>query len=387
MKHFILRISWLIVLAFSLAPQAAAQSYYQRELKGYDDGITQKWEARVTGGLEYGSFDDLALLLDVGAGYNFTPNVYVGLSTGMYPYFGVVKYLPSCVHIPILADVTLRYNKLDEHWSYFWQMRTGCLLPVERETINDNGDPYTRRPYVVFEAGPGLTLRPSRALDVNMSVGASFDFARTDDWKPKPLNHNQRFLYARVGFSFRGKPTSPTRTEMIAEQRKVIEQRHKEYEEAWRAKQQQEDEERRIESEARAEQRRYQDAAGEQPALQLGRGDEAKMEFFCHVTPAMVSDGASLSNDLIRLATLAVNKEVTSIVVLGLDPNARTEELADAVVRIENADKVSAYLSKRYVISHNLLSTVFSGFEESSDPKSRPSGAIATIMVQRAEVK
>lgn len=352
--------------------------------RGYDDGIHQKWEYRLMGGFSVGSYNDEALLFEAGVGYNFTSNVYLGAVAGVYPYFGVIDRLESCPFVPLLADLTLRSNPYSDRWSPFFEFRAGALLPMSWSGTLENGDTYDRQPYVTFELCPGINFRPVRNVDLRLSAGYALAIPGDDGYEPENLNHIQHSLQVRLGIGFRGRPSSPTRMAMIQESERVFAERQREYRERWEEQKARTEEEHRKEAEARAERRRQREQGGATSVLPTAiLSSQGKMEFFCHVQPGTVAEGALLNNDLIRLATLVASKEVSSIVVFGYDPEAASQGNTDVIRANNNAEKVRSYLNKRYVIDRNILSTALSGFEDVLHSESRPSGTIATILIEK----
>lgn len=368
---------------------ASAQSHILKNPAGYDDGVAERAEFRVSLGSQCGSPFDKAILFDLGGGYNIDDNLYIGLSTGVYPYFGALNRVESDAVIPMMADFSCRLNNLAESWSPFVQIRGGYLAHMKPSTFfPDTSEPYTRKGYTAFEIGGGACYRILRNVDLRMSLNYALAIPGKDDYEPAQ-NCTEHLLQARVGFGFRGKPKSPTRSEMLEEVAKKNAERQQEYEKYWAEKAAQEEAERQKEEEERAERRRQREANG-QNSLAESLGLTANMpsvEFFCHVTESMVTEGASLENKLINLASLAAGKQVVSIVILGITPNENSLDASNVIDANRQADKVKNYLNKRYVIDKNLMTTAFSGFEEKCSKETRPKNAIATIMIEKVGEK
>lgn len=377
-------ISLLTIGVVCVSQLTFAQSRKRRTPAGYDDGIAKKWEMRFALGGQNGTKKDKAVLLDMGFGYNLNSNLYMGLSTGLYPKFGVVDGLKSDNVIPVMADLTFRVNPESDHWSPFFQVRGGYMMHTKtNDYLEKECLPYERKGYTAFEFGPGLCFRILRNIDLRMSLDYAVAVPGDDGFDPA-RNSTEYLFQARLGMSFRGKPKSGTRSEMRAEAaRKAAEEQHRRDEE-WAAQQKAEAEEARLREEAaREERRRRREAAAQQTAQMFSASsNEAPVEFYCHVTSAMV-DSEGLDNQLVKLAALAAGKSVQTIVVLGYSNKPNSTDASDVIEASSRADKVKNYLNKRYVISKNLITTAFSGFEEHSSPNTRPNDAIATIMIQK----
>lgn len=369
---------------FGCVQAAMAQHRKPRTPKGFDNGIENKWEFRVSAGGSIGSFDDKAILIDAGFGYNFGSNVYLGVASGAFPYFSAIDKMPSITYVPLMLDATFRHNPYNDRWSPFLQLRGGYLFPTESSYLMKGDINYDRPGYTSFEISPGISFRPVRNIDLFLSMGYAVAVPGDDGLDPA-LAQTEHLLQTRLGLGFRGKPKSPTRTVMIEENARIQAQRQQEYEEQWAKQKAQEEEERRKADEERAERRRQRQSSGVDDSLlsALGLASQTSVEFFCHVTPAMVEEGASLENKLIQLASLAAGKSVSSIVILGYSAAGESQDASNVIEANNNADKVRAYLIKRYVIDRNLISTAFNGFEASSSSDTRPKGAIATIMIQK----
>lgn len=370
-NHTYSLIAMLLITA--LAP-LTAQTYNKVK---YDDGITHKMEFRFTGGTQIGTKHDIAALADLGLGYNFTNSFYFGLSSGYYAQFGVVDGLKAGGMIPILADATYRFNNKNERWSTFLQFRGGYLAPVPASDVLENGpkvgETYNRTGYTVLDAGVGIYARPLRNVDLKLSIHYCYAMAGDDNWG---YNCDEHLVQIRAGLNLRGKTRTASRSELKAEaNRQLAEQRRLEHEKA-----QAEAAARRAEAERRAEEdRAARRAQREATASSVTSSlvQEIPVEFFCHITPAML-EGNSLDNDLIKLATLATGKQLTSIIILGY-----TDQKDDVVKAIHNADDVRKHLAKRYYIDRSLISTSYTGFDDIIKNHAKPKGAIATIIIQK----
>lgn len=389
--------NFISLLAAGLLCQAelsVAQSGYYRMPVNYDDGIGNKWEFRAGLGGSYGTRGDLAALVDIGLGYNIGSNVYLGIATGAYPMFGVVDDLKADVVLPLMGDLTVRFNSSNEKLSFFLEGRGGVLVhsrPTSYLEIDAPDNKYERQPYMTIEVGPGLDIRVSRNIDLRLSVGYAYANPTDDGWVPA-RNYTEHSVQARVGMAFRSQPRTASRSVLRDE---AIRQERERQMQQYLAEQQAEEEAalRRAEQD-REERRRRREEMNQAMEQQGGMDPMAGMavqntnayEFFFHVTPKMVADGAGLENKLIQLASLAAGKHLSSIVVMGYAP-ASPDGSPNVVDAMAEATKVINYLNKRYVIDKTLFSSAFNGFEASSGASTKPKDAIATIMIQRVNEK
>lgn len=359
---------------------AFPQSYRHRTPKGFDNGITEKWELRADIGAQV---SDIAGLIDIGVGYNVNENIYLGLASGAYPKYGAAGEIESVTHFPVMADFTYRYNPPTDNWSFFAFFRGGYIMPSKTEAFFKNSKPYERQGYTAFEFGPGYALRLQRNIDLRFSMNYALAIPGDDGFDPA-VNHTEHLFQMRVGMAFRGKPKSGTRAEMIAEANRKAEEERRRYDEEWAAKQKAEEEEyRRRTEEEREERRRRREESTQRAVESLSvTANEMPFEFFCHITPDMVENN-TIDNKLVQLASMAAGKTVSTIVVLGLAPGTDSADASSIVTAIQNSDKVKNYLYKRYVISRDLVTTFTSGFETNSGKDSRPKEAIATIIIQK----
>lgn len=377
-------ISFVLFLFLGL-PQLLLAQHRASYLAGYDDGISGKWEVRIDLGGLYGTKSDMAAIVDLGGGYNINSNLYFGLATGIFPGFGVVDYLKSDAVIPLLADVTGRLNTDAETFSTFLQLRGGYLLHTNSSDYLERGEGselYERKGYAVFEVNPGFYLRIRRNIDLRMSMGYTLAVPGNDGHSPS-LNCTEHLFNARVGINYRGTPTTGSRAELKAEASRIArEESERQYNERMAQQRARDEEARRKASEAREQRRREREGIAlpvhEEVTQSSAVPEEVPVEFYCHVTPAMIDEN-TYDKLLVQLAGLAASKSVSSIVVLGCS-NPGSTDVTEAITRAETVYNI---LSRRYVINKDLLSSVTYGFESSSSPSTRPKDAIATIMIHR----
>ena len=201
----------------------------QEEIAGvkYDDGIAKKWELKI-GGAAFTDFTNEtpkqgklkgseAWGIDAGIGYNFTSNWFLGLNSGFYDSWGGVKGLDKGSNvIPALADVVYRWNLgTKEKWSIFLEGRGGYLFSLEND-YKYLGKDREVNGYYYADAQAGVYYRIRRNIDLKLSAGWGYAWNRNDDIDPI-ITHNEHPFSARVGFNFRGKPTTASRAELLEE--------------------------------------------------------------------------------------------------------------------------------------------------------------------------
>lgn len=201
----------------------------QEEIAGvkYDDGIAKKWELKFDGGYtndfrdwtndEKGLTGNESWGVGVGIGYNFTSNWFVGLNSGYYGGWGISQAVKDNFDvIPALLDVVYRWNLgTKEKWSIFLEGRGGYLFSLEDDTKFLGKDREVNG-YYYADAQGGVYYRIRRNIDLKLAAGWGYGWNRKDDIDPA-IGFNQHPFSARVGFNFRGKPTTASRAELLEE--------------------------------------------------------------------------------------------------------------------------------------------------------------------------
>lgn len=201
----------------------------QEEIAGvkYDDGIAKKWEFKFDGG--YGNdfrdvkIDERGLTgndiwgVGVGVGYNFTSNWFLGLNSGFYGSFGTVRGQKDGSNvIPALLDVVYRWNLgTAEKWSIFLEGRGGYLFSLN-DDVNWNKQNHEVNGYYYGDAQAGVYYRIRRNIDLKLAAGWGYAYARNEDPEPSVIRNEHPFT-ARVGFNFRGKPSTLSRAALLEE--------------------------------------------------------------------------------------------------------------------------------------------------------------------------
>ena len=198
----------------------------QEEIAGvkYDDGIAKKWEFKFDGGYTNnfvsgggkGLRGNDGWAAQVGVGYNFTSNFFLGLNSGYFGSWGVVKSLEDYNVVPLLADAVYRWNLgTAEKWSVFLEGRGGYLFGFE-DDINYLGKNREVGNYIYADAQGGVYYRIRRNIDLKLALGWGYAWYQHDDIDPI-ISKNEHPFTARVGFNFRGKPTTASRAELLEE--------------------------------------------------------------------------------------------------------------------------------------------------------------------------
>ena len=200
----------------------------QEEIAGvkYDDGIAKKWEFKIDGGYNNDFVSenyDNGLIegsegwnANVGVGYNFTSNWFVGLNSGYWYRWAGIKSQRHGHIIPALLDVVYRWNLgTAEKWSVFLEGRGGYLFNLQ-DDFTFKGKEYEPGNYIYADAQAGVYYRIRRNIDLKFALGWGYGFDQTDDYTPA-VTHNEHPFTAKVGFNFRGKPTTLSRAALLEE--------------------------------------------------------------------------------------------------------------------------------------------------------------------------
>ena len=197
----------------------------QEEIAGvkYDDGIAKKWELKIDGGYandfvssKYGSGlrGNDSWAVGAGIGYNFTSNWYVGLNSGFYGSWGAVHGNDGANVIPALLDVVYRWNLgTAEKWSVFLEGRGGYMFNLS-DDVTINKKDYSLGNYIYADAQAGVYYRIRRNIDLKLAAGWGYGWNQADD---PTVTRNEHPFSARVGFNFRGKPSTLSRAALLEE--------------------------------------------------------------------------------------------------------------------------------------------------------------------------
>ena len=200
----------------------------QEEIAGvkYDDGIAKKWELKFDGGYgvttksykgtkPFGIFDERGEnpYVNVGVGYNFTSNWFLGVNSGYY-----WKYSRENNRVvPLLGDVVYRWNLgSNEKWSLFLEGRGGYLFSVKSNRDVFGYKDYEYTGHWFFDVQPGIYYRLRRNIDLKFAVGYSYTMPRENEDKNQ-IADKEGLVFAKVGMNFRGKPTTLSRAALLEE--------------------------------------------------------------------------------------------------------------------------------------------------------------------------
>ena len=152
----------------------------------------------------------------VGVGYNFTSNWFVGLNSGFYDKWGAVTIDDGSHVIPALLDVVYRWNLgTAEKWSIFLEGRGGYMFNLH-DDVTINKKDYGLGNYIYADAQAGVYYRIRRNIDLKLAAGWGYGWDQTDE-PASALTRNEHPFSARVGFNFRGKPTTLSRAALLEE--------------------------------------------------------------------------------------------------------------------------------------------------------------------------
>jgi len=210
------------LLALTLASLSFAQADEVTEV-AVDDGIAKKWEFKFDGAYQggftghdntYFTIGDDAAVFDLGVGYNFTSNWFLGVNSG-YFYHAGHQDSKADNYIPLLADVVYRWNiGKTNKWSIFAEGRAGYLFSTRSDQQWGNQE-YELPNSGYFEVMPGLYYRVKPNIDLRFSVG--YAYYNTADDEPLDLTHNQNTITVKLGMNFRSAPKMEVRSTPIEE--------------------------------------------------------------------------------------------------------------------------------------------------------------------------
>ena len=200
----------------------------QEEIAGvkYDDGIAKKWELKLDAGYTNDFKSEIAKEepgwlegneswgVGIGVGYNFTSNWYVGLNSGFYGSWASMKGDDGGNVIPALLDVVYRWNLgTKEKWSIFLEGRGGYMFNLA-DDVTKGKTTYEAGNFIYADAQAGVYYRIRRNIDLKLAAGWGYGFNQADD---PTCTRNEHPFSARVGFNFRGKPTTLSRAALLEE--------------------------------------------------------------------------------------------------------------------------------------------------------------------------
>ena len=210
----------MAVAAMGMMAQAqpAEKPEAKQQSATYDDGITKKWELRLDVGPEAAFVVDdndfkleSGAVLDIGGGYNFNSNWYLGLSSGFFFRTGRSKEIEAPNYIPLLADVTYRYSlDTEDKWAIFLEGRGGYLFVCNGDYQLPGNVMYEYKNSLYFDLQPGICFRPRPNIDVKLSVGYSY-YKTGSDEDVYDAVRNTSAMVVKLGVNYRGKAKKAAR--------------------------------------------------------------------------------------------------------------------------------------------------------------------------------
>ena len=333
----------------------------QQKLDNYDDGIAKKWEFKFdfSGNVSTGYDDDTygytkgeeSFSLDLGAGYNFTSNWFLGLNTGYFWKYGN----ESNRLIPLLLDVVYRWNLGEkEKWSLFLEGRGGYLFSIRANRDTKKYKDYEYKNYNFFEIQPGVYYRLKRNIDLRFSLGYAYTDPREGDNVDLVARHEHIFS-AKLGMNFRGTPKTATRSELTAEAASIAAA----LEAARLAEEQARQDSIKAAQEAAAKKAAEEEAARKAAELEAARlaaleADKHKnLTLFYEIRESdLLADHVAKLDELVEWVN---TRKIDLIVVKGYaDKNTGNYRLNQMYAK-NRAEKVKKALIKKYGIDKNMI--------------------------------
>ena len=359
---------------FTLIAVASAftLSQAQSEIGGvkYDDGIAKKWEFKFDGGYtnDFVSENyDNGLIegseswgATVGVGYNPTSNWFLGVNSGYWYRWAGVKSQRHGHVVPVLADVVYRWNLgTTEKWSVFLEGRAGYLFNLQDDFTYKNKN-YEVGGYLYADAQAGVYYRIRRNVDLKLALGWGYGFDQTEDYTPA-VTHDEHPFSARVGFNFRGKPTTATRAALLDESARLAS-------EAEAARLALEEANRRV-----AELKAQKDAADEAVARlaaekaaaekaaaeALAKAKEHDMVFFYNIRDVELS--AEDNVKLQQLAEFVKNHEISQIYIKGYADRGTGTPAVNKRYAKQRAENLKKKLVNQYGIDSKIIECISYG--------------------------
>lgn len=332
----------------------------QQQLDNYDDGIAKKWELRIDGGYStaFGS-DHQGItnsedggMVNLGVGYNFNSHLYLGLASGWTYKMGLSHTKTAPSYLPLLGDITYRWNGKGEKWSFFLQGRGGYMLGMNKNEMNCGVDyEYPNALYVDIQ--PGVYYRINRACDLKLSVG--YAHISPDDDTPDLL-YSSNMLMAKIGMNFRKAPKGPKRSELLAESALLAEQieaARLAAEEAARQaalKAAQEEAARLAAAEAAAKKAAEEEAA-RLAALEAAKHKELTLFYEIRLSDLTAEHNAQLD----ELVEWVRTRKIDKIEVKGYADRETGNPRLNVGYAKNRAEKVKKALIKKYKIDKNMI--------------------------------
>ena len=365
----------------------------QEEIAGvkYDDGIAKKWELKFDGGYtqdfdKWGPNDSRGLKgndgwgVGVGVGYNFTSNWYVGLNSGFFGDWSSVQRYKSSNLIPALLDVVYRWNLgTAEKWSIFLEGRGGYLFNLHDDVTYMKKD-YSLGNYIYADAQAGVYYRIRRNIDLKLAAGWGYGWDQTDE-PASALTKNEHPFSARVGFNFRGKPTTLSRAALLEEAARLAAEAEAARLKAEEAARLLAEAEAKKAAEAAAEAARLaaEKAAAEKAAAEAARAAATNLVFFYSIreTSFDTEDDAKLQ-DLVKYVN---NNAVKMIYIKGYADKGTGNPYVNRKYAKQRAENIKKALINKYGIDSKLIECLSYGDTVQPYPEN-DKNRCATIFVE-----
>ncbi len=381
---------------FTLLAVASAFTFAnaQEEIAGvkYDDGIAKKWEFKFDGGYTNDFCDDgpetNGLMngneswgVGVGVGYNFTSNLFLGLNSGYYGIWGSVKGDDGANVIPALLDVVYRWNLGEnEKWSVFLEGRGGYMFNLH-DDVTVKGKNHELGGYIYADAQAGVYYRIRRNIDLKLAAGWGYGFDQTEDFSPA-VTRNEHPFSLRAGFNFRGKPTTGTRAELLAEAARLAAEAEAARLAAEEAARQLAEAEAKKAAEAAAEKARLaaEKAAKDKAAAEAAaRAEATNLVFFYTIRNTTLSgeDEAKLQ----ELVNYVNNSKVNQIYIKGYADKGTGNPYVNRKYAKQRAENVKKTLVKKFGVDEKMIECMSYGDTVQPYPEN-DKNRCATIFVE-----
>lgn len=212
---------FLALLAVATFGVMSLHAQTTEELVTVGDGIAKTWELRLDGAYEdnlSGINDGKGLfvgedggMVNLGVGYNLDSNWYLGLASGFNLNAGRVHGIDAPKFIPLMLDVTRRWNGKGGKWSFFLEGRGGYAFSVSEDYKLRNGQMYEYPDAWMLDVQPGVYYRILPNLDLKFSVG----YLHISPMEDTPdISRNTNAVVAKLGLNIRKAVKAPVRTEV-----------------------------------------------------------------------------------------------------------------------------------------------------------------------------
>ena len=382
------------VFALLAVASAFTMANAQEEIAGvkYDDGIAKKWEFKFDGGYtndfcketgnkSKGLRGNDGWGVGVGVGYNFTSNWFLGLNSGYYGSWGAVHGFDGSNVVPALLDVVYRWNLgTAEKWSIFLEGRGGYLFNLH-DDVSFKGKDCELGNYIYADAQAGLYYRIRRNIDLKLAAGWGYGWDQTDE-PASAITRNEHLFSGRVGFNFRGKPTTLSRAALLEEAARLAAEAEAARLKAEEAARLLAEAEAKRAAEAAAEAARLaaEKAAAEKAAAELAaRAAATNLVFFYNIR--VVNFDAEDDAKLQELVKYVNNDKVKMIYIKGYADKGTGNPYINRKYARQRAENVKKALINKYGIDPKMIECLSYGDTVQPYPEN-DKNRCATIFVE-----